>query len=72
LESNEVCGTGGGLPVFLGASCSDTVFSAPVVSVSMSVALRGAKKLRVNSDFGGSLTAADVGTGLVNVLAAAR
>jgi hypothetical protein len=45
------------------------VFSAPVVSVSMSIVLRGAKKLRVNTAFGGSLTAADVGTDLVDFLA---
>jgi hypothetical protein len=31
----------------LGASCSGSAFSAPVVSVSMSVVLSGAKKLRV-------------------------
>jgi hypothetical protein len=37
------------------------VFSAPVVSVPMSVVVKGAKKLRVNTASGGSLTAADVG-----------
>jgi hypothetical protein len=42
------------------------VFSAPVVSVSMKVVLRSAKKLRVNTAFGSSLTAEDVGTGLVD------
>jgi hypothetical protein len=36
---------GGGLPGFLGASYSSTVFSAPVVSISISVVLRGVKKL---------------------------
>jgi hypothetical protein len=35
----------------------------------MSVVLRGAKKLRVNTDFGGSIATADVGTGLVDFLA---
>jgi hypothetical protein len=35
----------------------------------MSVVLRGAKKLRVKAAFVGSLTAADVGTGLVDYLA---
>jgi hypothetical protein len=72
LESNEICGEVisilGGLPGFLGASYSDTVFSAPVVSISMLV-LRDGKKLRVNTDFGDSLTAADFGTGLVDFLA---
>jgi hypothetical protein len=34
--------------------------------MSMSVVLRGTKKLLVNTAFGGSLTAADVGTGLVD------
>jgi hypothetical protein len=62
----EVITIGGSLPGFLGASSSGSVFSAPVVSVSMSVVLRGVKKLRVNTDFGGSLTAADVRAGLIN------
>jgi hypothetical protein len=35
----------------LGVSCSGSVFSAPVVSVSMSVVLRGAKKFRVEYCF---------------------
>jgi hypothetical protein len=39
---------------FLGSSCSGSMFSAPIISVSMSVDLRGAKKLRVNITFGGS------------------
>jgi hypothetical protein len=43
--------------------------SAPVDSLFMSVVLRGAKKLRVNTAFGGSLIAAVVGTGLVHILA---
>jgi hypothetical protein len=47
----EVTTTGGGLPDFLGASCSGSAFSTPVVSVSMSI-LRGAKKLRLNNAFG--------------------
>jgi hypothetical protein len=40
---------GGSLPGFLGATCSGRVFSALAMSVSMSVVLRCAKKLRVNS-----------------------
>jgi hypothetical protein len=65
----EAITIGGALPDFLGASCSGSAFSAPVVSVSMPVVLRGGKKLRVNTTFGVSLTAADVGTGLVDFLA---
>jgi hypothetical protein len=45
---------------------------APVVCflrMSMPVVLRDAKKLRVNTAVGGSLTAVDVGTGLVEFLA---
>jgi hypothetical protein len=60
---------GDGLPGFLGAACLGSVFSASIVSMSMSVVLRGAKTLRVNTAFGGSLTAADVGTGLVDFFA---
>lgn len=45
------------------------MFSAPAVSVSMSVVLRGTKKLRVNTDIEGSLANANVGTGLVDRLA---
>jgi hypothetical protein len=41
------------------------VFSAPVVSVSMSVVLKDEKNLRVDNAFGGILTASDVGTVLV-------
>jgi hypothetical protein len=41
------------------------VFSVPVVSVSMSVVLRGAKKLQVNSAFGDILTAAAVDSQIV-------
>lgn len=39
--------------------------STPVVSMSISVVLRDAKKFWVNTDFGGSLTVVDIGTGLV-------
>jgi hypothetical protein len=60
---------GGVLPGFLGASCSGSAFFAPADSVSVSVVLRGAKKLRVNTTFRGSLTTAVVGTGLVDFLA---
>jgi hypothetical protein len=38
----EVITVGGGLPGFLGASCSGNAFSAPVVSVSMTAVTRGA------------------------------
>jgi hypothetical protein len=73
LESNGVCRRSHHYwwrpTYFLRASCSGSAFSAPVVSVSISVVLRGAKKLRVNTVFGGSLTAADVGTVLVDFLA---
>jgi hypothetical protein len=48
------------------------VFFAPVVSVSMSVDLRDVKKLRVNTAFGGRLTAADVGTGIATYFVSAR
>jgi hypothetical protein len=65
----KVVSIGGGPPDFLGASCSSSVFSAPEVFVSISVVLRGAKNLQVNADFGGNLTAADDGTGLVDLLA---
>jgi hypothetical protein len=74
LESNEVGSgsitIGGGLPDFLGVPYSGSVFSASSVSLSMSVVLRGAKKLQVNIAFGGSLTAVDVGTALIEFLAA--
>jgi hypothetical protein len=43
----EVITVGGGLLDFLGASCSSSVLSAPVVSVSMSVLLRGPKLTNV-------------------------
>jgi hypothetical protein len=68
----EVITIGGGLANFLGASYSGNVFSAPVVSVAMSVVLRGAKKMRVNTGFGRTLTDADVGTGLVDFLAVCK
>jgi hypothetical protein len=65
----EVIIIGVGLPRFLQACCSGSIFSALIVSVSMSV---GAEKLRVNTAFGGSLTAADIGIGLVDFLAVSR
>jgi hypothetical protein len=65
----EVFTIGGSLPDFLEASFSGRPFSAPSVSVSMSVVLRGVKKLRANAAFGGSLTPADVETGLSEFLA---
>jgi hypothetical protein len=64
----EVITIGGGLPDFIGASCSGSAFSAPEVSVYMSVVLRGAKKLRVITAFVGSLTAADFGTSWFSVI----
>jgi hypothetical protein len=65
----DVTTTGGGLPNVMGVSCSGSAFSAPLVSVSMPVVLRGVKKLRGNTDLGGSLIAEDVVTGLVDFLA---
>jgi hypothetical protein len=65
----EVITIGDGLSDFLGASCSDRVFHAPAVSVSMAVILRGAKKLRVYTAFEGSMKAANIGTVLVEFLA---
>jgi hypothetical protein len=65
----EVIAIGGGLPGFLGASCSGSAFSAPVVCMSMSVVLRGAKKLWANTTFWCSLTAVDAGTVLIYFLA---
>jgi hypothetical protein len=63
LGSNVVCGRShhycGGLPDFLGAPSSGSVFSAPVYSVFMSSVLRDAKKLLVITDFVGSLKVAD-------------
>jgi hypothetical protein len=47
----------------LGASCLGSRLSASVVSVSISVVLRGKKILLFKTDFGGSLSAADVGIG---------
>jgi hypothetical protein len=47
----EVIATGGSMPGFVGTPCSVSEFSAPVVSVSMSVVLRGTKKLRVKIAF---------------------
>jgi hypothetical protein len=41
----EVITVGGGLPDFLGASCSGRVLSVSVDSVSMSLVLRGAKNM---------------------------
>jgi hypothetical protein len=50
----------------LGVSCSGSAFAAPVVSVPMSLVLRGTKKLRVITVFVGNLTAADFGTYIVS------
>jgi hypothetical protein len=65
----EVITTVGGLPEFLGASFSGKVFSAPVVSVSMSLVLRGAKKLRLITALVGSLPAANFEVDIVDFLA---
>jgi hypothetical protein len=64
----EVIIIGGRLPGFLGAFCSGSIFYMPGVSMSKPV-LIGAKKLQINTTFGGNLTAADVGTSLVDFLA---
>jgi hypothetical protein len=64
----EVITIDGGLADFLAAVSSGSAFSAPVVSMSMSADLRGAKRLRVNTASGRSLTNADVGTGCVDFL----
>jgi hypothetical protein len=58
--ANEIC-CRSHLPNFLGTTCSSSAFSAPAVSVSMPVVLRGAKKLLVNTAIVGRLKAADVG-----------
>jgi hypothetical protein len=52
--------------VFWGVTYSGSAFSAPVVSVFMSVILKGGEKLRVTTAFGASMTAADVATALVD------
>jgi hypothetical protein len=65
----EVITIGGGLPDFLGASCSGSVFSAPVVPVSMSLVLRGSTKFRVIIALIGSLTVVSFGTDTIDVLA---
>jgi hypothetical protein len=65
----EAITVGGGLPEFPGVSCCGSAFSVPVGSVSTSEVLRGAKNLRTNTAFGGSLTAEDIGTVLVDFLA---
>jgi hypothetical protein len=54
----EVITVGGGLSDLLGGHWSGSAFSTPVVCVSMSVVLRGVKKVRVNPVFRGNLTAA--------------
>jgi hypothetical protein len=46
-----------------------TSFTAPVMFISISVVQSGAKKLRIDIAFGGSLTAADVGTSLADFFA---
>jgi hypothetical protein len=68
----EVITIGGGLPDYLRAFCSGSAFSAPVASVSVSLILRGAENLRVNTAFGGNLTAADIVTGLLEFLAVCK
>jgi hypothetical protein len=51
---------GGGLPVLPGTASSFEVASVPEASVSMSAALRGAKKFRVTTALGGIFKAVDV------------
>jgi hypothetical protein len=65
----EVITIGGGLPDFLGASFSGRVFSVSVDSVSMSLVLRSAKKLRVGTVLVDNLPAADFGAHIVDSLA---
>jgi hypothetical protein len=64
----EVITVGGGLPDFLGASFSSRVLSVSEDSVSMSLVLRGAKKLRVITVLVGSLPAADFGADVIDFL----
>jgi hypothetical protein len=68
----EVITIRGSLPDFLGASCSDRAFSAPVVSMPMSLILRGAKKLQVGTAFVFCLTAVNIWTDLVTSLVPLR
>jgi hypothetical protein len=68
----EVITIGGGLPDFLEASRSGRVFSVPIVSVSMSLLLKGAENLRVGAALVGSLPAADFGTDIVYLLATSQ
>jgi hypothetical protein len=65
----EVIMIGGDIPEFLEASCSGSAFSAPIVSVSTSVVPNGAMKLIVSTASGGSLTHAEIATGLFQFLA---
>jgi hypothetical protein len=51
--------TGGCLPGILGASCCGSMSSVAVVSESMPIVLRGAKKLQADTPFRSNLTAAD-------------
>jgi hypothetical protein len=69
IEWGKVITISGGLPDFLGVYYSDSVYSALVVSVSISIVQRCAKKLRVNTALGGILRFAGIGTGLVDFLA---
>jgi hypothetical protein len=52
---------GGGLPGFLGPSAPLVRSLSQYLRVNV-VVLWGAKKLRVNTDFGGSFTAAELGS----------
>jgi hypothetical protein len=63
----QVITIGDGLRDFLGASFSGR-FSVSVDSVSMSLVLRCAKKLRVNTVLVGSLLAADFGADVIDFL----
>jgi hypothetical protein len=64
----EIIVIAGGLPDFLGAFSSSGIFSVPVVSMSMSLVLRGAKKLRVGTAFGDIFTAATTATDFSHLL----
>jgi hypothetical protein len=65
----EIITIGGGLPDFLGASFSGRVLSVSVDSMSMSLVLRGAKKLRVITVLVCSLLVADFGADVMDFLA---
>jgi hypothetical protein len=68
----EIITIGGGLSDFLGAFCSGRLFSVPGVSMSMSLFLMVAKKLRVGTVFGICLTAVDIKIDLVDTVVVSK